>query len=235
MSGDLSRGPLRLLFYCLCEHRHFFINISLKLFATEPCARRRSASRQTPARCARRRARRRRASRARRCRRRRRRIRAGHGRAASAAGPAWNAGSAYIAASMSRGNGFARRPMAERVAASRRRGVAASRHARDSPARRAALRRLGVSAIRVARAATDRAPFCVVWVRFSSVWIRYSAILGPPSVFFPALSGRSSCGTPNLFRCGGCCRVDAARARHRSTPSDARRSRDSLARRNALI
>ena len=53
---------------------------------------------------------------------------------------------------------FARRPMVERVAASRRRGVAASRHARDSPARRAALRRFGVSAIRVARAATDRAP-----------------------------------------------------------------------------
>ena len=34
---------------------------------------------------------------------------------------------------------------------------------------------------------------------------------------------------------GWCCRVDAARARHRSTPSDARRSRDSLARRNASI
>ena len=33
----------------------------------------------------------------------------------------------------------------------------------------------------------------------------------------------------------GCWRVDAARARHRSTPSDARRSRDSLARRNASI
>ena len=40
---------------------------------------------------------------------------------------------------------------------------------------------------------------------------------------------------PNPNDRGWCCRVDAARARHRSTPSDARRSRDALARRNASI